>query len=309
MKRASIAALVVGVVSLSSQAHADDAAFKKTSVHLSAPADTAVVGGALLGALALAQYPVEPSHWRSELLPIDVPERASLSLTDAVVSNVTIIASGAVPLLAEGLKADAQSPAKLVIYGETLALGLLFNSAGKYLVQRPRPYTYKRGINGKLYVQEEGRDAYLSFYSGHATATFAAAVSGSMLFAYGESNANLRALVWGTEMALASSTAVLRVRAGKHYPSDVLFGAAVGIGLGILVPRAHVAPGERGFYSPSGVEWAAIGGGVLVGTAVPALLPRHRDRATPAPPPLSVRAILPTVSTTGAGVVLTGTIY
>ncbi len=43
----------------------------------------------------------------------------------------------------------------------------------------------------------------------------------------------------GLGIAAASATAVLRVTAGVHFPSDVVVGALVGSGVGIVVPLVH----------------------------------------------------------------------
>jgi hypothetical protein len=70
-------------------------------------------------------------------------------------------------------------------------------------------------------------------------------------------------------LALASATADLRTRAGMHFYSDVLVGAAVGSGVGIVVPYLH------GLRNPrlSRLEWLAIVLGPLVGIALGELLP------------------------------------
>jgi len=48
-----------------------------------------------------------------------------------------------------------------------------------------------------------------------------------------------RGLVLGLSLAAASATGYLRVRAGKHYWSDVVVGALVGGAVGLLVPLLH----------------------------------------------------------------------
>jgi hypothetical protein len=69
-------------------------------------------------------------------------------------------------------------------------------------------------------------------------------------------------------MAGASGTAHLRVRAGKHFYSDVVVGALVGTAVGIGIPWLH---GSR--YSPSVGELGAGGAGLVLGTLLPLLLP------------------------------------
>jgi membrane-associated phospholipid phosphatase len=280
--------------------HASFAGDGDVHVHVNPVADSIVIGAALAGTLALSQLNVPRRRWSSELLAIDEPARGTRSSTDNAWSNVTIAATIALPMVAEATKADAQTGPKAVVYTETLALGLLLNSAAKYTVARPRPYTYRVGSKEN---EGDGDDAYVSFFSGHSTAAFSAAVSGSILYAYGESDKTKRAILWGTEMTLASSTAILRVRAGKHFPSDVVFGALVGTAAGILVPRAHVSPSQRSVYSPSLDEWAGIGIGLAAGSTLTLALPR--PKATPG---LGF-IVAPDVSARGAGIKLLGPMF
>jgi hypothetical protein len=48
-----------------------------------------------------------------------------------------------------------------------------------------------------------------------------------------------REWVWGTGLALATTTGVLRVMSDQHYATDVIAGMATGALLGWLVPRLH----------------------------------------------------------------------
>jgi membrane-associated phospholipid phosphatase len=54
---------------------------------------------------------------------------------------------------------------------------------------------------------------------------------------YPESSA--RGWVWGGCLTAAATTGYLRYAAGRHYPSDILVGAAMGAFVGYLVPRLH----------------------------------------------------------------------
>jgi len=111
-------------------------------------------------------------------------------------------------------------------------------------------------------------DAHLSFYSGHSSTSFAAAVSGAFLFAEGAPDEASRCVMWATEFALAAATANFRVRAGKHYYSDVLVGALVGSALGVSVPLLSGAS-----YAPTALEYASMGGGLVVGATLSQIVP------------------------------------
>ncbi|MBS1124024.1 MAG: phosphoesterase PA-phosphatase related protein, partial [Deltaproteobacteria bacterium] len=80
-----------------------------------------------------------------------------------------------------------------------------------------------------------------------------------------------------------TATANLRVRAGKHFYSDVVIGAAIGMAVGYVVPALH-ADGTP--YVPDGQELAAAAAGILGGMLLSQLIPlekkRHEDSgATP----------------------------
>jgi membrane-associated phospholipid phosphatase len=223
--------------------------------------------------------PSGPRTWANEPVPFDEGLRGTRSLCPDFVSDIllaTTLAGPAAPVLFEHAP-DETTAQQATIYAETLAVVVFLNGVTKHIVQRPRPYVYTCGADGALLAVKGSErpartpDSQLSFYSGHSTASFAAAVAGSYLFALTSGDKAARAALWGTEVTLASATAALRVRAGMHFYSDVVVGAVAGIAAGVLVPWLHIA--NPGVYSPSGVEWAAIGGGLVAGTALAWLMP------------------------------------
>jgi membrane-associated phospholipid phosphatase len=64
--------------------------------------------------------------------------------------------------------------------------------------------------------------------------------------------------IWGGSLGIASTVAILRVAAGKHFPSDVIAGALVGSAVSYSVLKLHetdrtslslsVFPGWVGLY-------------------------------------------------------------
>ncbi len=157
-----------------------------------------------------------------------------------------------------------------LVYGETLTANLVLNAFVKVMLSRPRPYTY--GDFAKA-LGDEDDGPYVSFYSGHASASFAAAIAGSYLFAEQSTDRTSRLVLWGTELGLASATSMLRVRAGKHYYSDVVVGALVGSAFGVLIPFAHGAS-----HTPEAAEYAAGGAGIVAGIAFASLIPLRPER-------------------------------
>jgi undecaprenyl-diphosphatase len=121
-----------------------------------------------------------------------------------------------------------------VMYAESLSLTLALTDATKIAVRRPRPIDY-------LNVEKNPADTNLelSFPSGHAAITAATTATATYL-AFIRSPRSPRP--WITLCAGTLLTAFVsyeRVRAGAHFPTDVLAGALEGGAIGVLVPHLH----------------------------------------------------------------------
>jgi membrane-associated phospholipid phosphatase len=97
-------------------------------------------------------------------------------------------------------------------------IAIALNYVVKLIVKRPRPVLEGLPPLG-------GAPSSLSFPSAHATSSFAVATAMTRVDALG-------ALAFILAIALSLGRPYL----GMHYPSDVLVGAALGVGLGLIVP-------------------------------------------------------------------------
>jgi membrane-associated phospholipid phosphatase len=262
------------------------------------PGDTAVVVGSLAVAGLAALIPIDQqARWSRQLLSIDDRVKANFSpaaaRTSDLLAGVTVLAPLALQLRGGFDRAGGE---RALVYGQAIAANLALNGLTKALVGRPRPYAYSDDPAAQAKVQDSPRDSRLSFYSGHASTTFAAAVSGAYLFSQSSDDPVARTAVWASSLMLAGATSNLRVRAGKHFYSDVLVGAAVGTGIGVLVPALHYGGREPHALVPA--EWIAIGTAPLAGALVSQLLPFGERK-------LSTAAV-PWVTGQGAGVMVAG---
>ncbi|PID81862.1 phosphoesterase PA-phosphatase [bacterium DOLZORAL124_64_63] len=119
---------------------------------------------------------------------------------------------------------------------------LLLNGGVTYLlksrVRRVRPFVY----NGNPAIPASlklSRSARRSFPSGHTSTTFASLVFMATVYGKMYPDDGSRHWVWAGCLAAAGTTGYLRYRAGYHFPSDILAGAALGGFVGWLVPRMH----------------------------------------------------------------------
>lgn len=244
--------------------------------------DGVITAGLLVGSVLVSLVPVDTDGlWQRQLLgPLDDRVKDEFSSSAAKMADTLLGLTMVSPVLLQlprGVNEDTGR--RLLLYSEAVSASVLLNNLAKYLVQRPRPYNYHPDQRVRDYAGSTGDDSHLSFYSGHASTAFAAAVAGSYLFSLGPGDDQTKAVVWLFHTALATATSGLRVRAGKHFYSDVATGALAGSAMGVLVPALHA--GEHGLRMPSGIEWGAMAGGVVLGGLVTWLLPLDRDVLTP----------------------------
>jgi len=266
--------------------------------------DGVLAAGALAGTFFMMLVPVDTENrWDGELLgSLDERTKDNFSRNAAHISDGLITTTVLAPLVLEVSRGfDEEAGRRTLLYGETLATSLFANSFVKYIVQRPRPYVYHGDPKVKAWAATQGSDAQVSFYSGHASMSFSAATAGSILFSLSSDSDGAKAAVWGTELALASATSVMRVRAGKHFPSDVLVGALAGTAIGVVVPALHT--GE--IYRPSPLEWGAMVGGLGLGTLLAKTLPLGDEVGPPGDVgPLKSLKVAPLATSHGGGLSL-----
>lgn len=266
--------------------------------------DGGIALAALAGAGALTLVRVQPGPpWARELLAVDERVKARFSRGAAATSDALLLAAVAAPLVLQLTRGgDEWLAESAIVYGQGLAASALLNAIAKYTVQRPRPYTYNPDDSVRAYAAAQGADAYLSFYSGHASTAFAAAVGGSALFALRSSDERARAAVWGVGLGLATATANLRVRAGKHFYSDVLVGAVVGSAIALGTVTLHARSREA--LRPSALEWAAMAGGLATGVLASELAPFGSGNPDVTSAPAARVLAVPMVLDRGAGVMI-----
>jgi membrane-associated phospholipid phosphatase len=128
-----------------------------------------------------------------------------------------------------------------IIYMETVSLTMALTNVVKMAVRRPRPlaYTALEEHRDDPNYSNTSTDSSLSFFSGHASMTGAIGATASYL-AFARSSGKLRPwLTLSFFTALTTFVSYERVRAGKHFPTDVIAGAMAGAGIGVVVPHLH----------------------------------------------------------------------
>lgn len=249
---------------------------------ISRPINGLVIAGALgFGfGFSVIELRERGGRWQREVFGgADRLVHRNFSRPAMVTSDVGLVSSVAVPALyLVGTSIEEADGDRMLLYTEALTINFALFQGAKRLVQRPRPYLYSTVPGVVLYARDQGDDAQLSFYSGHAATAFCAATAGAYLRAASGASGRERVLAWAGGFAIAGATANLRVRAGKHFYSDVAIGATVGIALGYLVPALHA---DAGRYVPDAADIGAAAAGLVAGALVSQLVPL----GAPAPGP------------------------
>ncbi|MCO5273521.1 MAG: phosphatase PAP2 family protein [Flavobacteriales bacterium] len=154
-------------------------------------------------------------------------------------SNILFSSAAAVSLAAAYVAphgGQAWAPPVMALESGLLASGL--TNTVKELVRRPRPYLYDPALAGKFTPGPEDR---LSFWSGHTANMAAITFSTACIVQRSDAAPVMKTTAWITAAAVPACMGYLRMRAGRHFPTDVLVGYAAGATVGLLVPYVHRA--------------------------------------------------------------------
>lgn len=143
---------------------------------------------------------------------------------------------------------DAAAEAYTFTLSQGLTYGIVISL--KRTVGRPRPYV-NRALDARTdrYDAAEARGAYVSFPSGHASLSSAIVTSWSL--AYPRWYVIAPGAMWATGVGLS------RLYLGVHYPSDVLAGTMLGVGVAVLIHQL------REVLTPPALDRASEGRGAM----------------------------------------------
>lgn len=174
-------------------------------------------------------------QWEKKLVPnpttwsVPLIDRAAVFNYNSSAVKVSDASIGAT-LLISGLQCiDAKQIdwQHVNLLAQNLFITANLTQSVKLSFQRNRPYTQGQNPISK------GNDDFYSFFSGHSSVSAAAATTGLWVAYHTPSTQTQKTMAW-TAAGLSLTTGILRIAAGKHYPSDVLVGWIVGSGVALL---------------------------------------------------------------------------
>lgn len=168
----------------------------------------------------------------------------------AKVSDIAVVATIALPAV---LFADRSVRTDFftitAMYAETMLYAYALPSICKGTVLRYRPLMYNQdvSIDDKL---ELGKGGKWSFFSGHTTAAFASAFFIAKVYSDYHPKSKFTKYIYGGTIITASAIGFMRYRSGKHFPTDIITGAAVGALLGYGIPALHKVRNSKLTFVP-----------------------------------------------------------
>ena len=120
--------------------------------------------------------------------------------------------------------------------GESVLISSGLTDLVKELVHRPRPFVFNPDAPDAMKQESE---AYVSFWSGHTANTAALTFTCANILQRSDVSPTTRTIGWIGAALIPAVVGYLRVEAGRHFPTDVLMGYAVGALVGFAVPYFH----------------------------------------------------------------------
>ena len=235
--------VVLFLVLVPRAAHADPKPKPAYQLRLEMDLSLALLGGAVTsGFLVLDEASGVTCATRCDRSKINFLDRPAAGLYREEwnkVGNIAVVGTVAFPammlFLEEGLS-NGLNDSVVVVEGALMTSALQVLTS--YAVGRPRPRVY--GSEAPL---EERTDANAarSFFSGHMADTLVVSV-GVMQTFMRLGRPKLAWLVLGLGGAGSAFVGATRVLAGSHFPTDVIAGAAIGVGFGLALPALHDTP-------------------------------------------------------------------
>ncbi len=191
-----------------------------------------------------------------KIRPFDRFATENYSRRAKITSDVLMVGSYLTPL---SLMLDPQKrpdAITLAVMGaETYLLVSGVTQLTKNLTLRNRPFVYNPEADLE---DKQKKDARYSFFSGHTSTAAAATFFWAKVYSDYHPDGKWKPMIWGAAIAIPALTGYMRVKAGKHFPTDVITGYAVGALCGYLIPELHKGkkPEGLGFVvGPNGAHF------------------------------------------------------
>ena len=186
---------------------------------------------------------------RSDINGFDRGTTYNWSADLSTASDVLLIGSMLAPALFLINKSTRKDFGWLLLMGvEVFGINYGITNSVKDITNRPRPYVYnpEAPINVRT-----GHDSRESFFSGHTSTSAAMSFFVATVISnyHPDMKTGYKIGLWSAAAIYPAITAYLRVESGKHFPTDVIAGYAVGAFTGWIIPFLHKKKNKEDRFS------------------------------------------------------------
>lgn len=175
----------------------------------------------------------------NDLWRIDRGATRNFSSTAESISDVILISGATLPFLTfftHNCRKEASTIGILAL--ETILINAGVTNITKGFSKRYRPFNYNPNVPDEMKL---GNTSRLSFFSGHASATASFSFMAAKVFTDLHPDQKNKGLIWATAATFPAVVSILRYEAGKHFPTDLITGYAIGATIGYLIPQLHIS--------------------------------------------------------------------
>lgn len=122
------------------------------------------------------------------------------------------------------------------LYIEANLINVGITLTTKNISLRTRPFVYNSDFDLEEKLEKNARQ---SFFSGHTSLVATNCFFTAKVFSDYHPNSKWKPFVWSAAIVAPAITGYLRVRAGRHFPTDVMTGYAAGALVGFFTPHLH----------------------------------------------------------------------
>lgn len=169
--------------------------------------------------------------------PIDRFSLRNLSFDSDEATDKLLLTSFASPffLLLDRNGRDNFGEMAMIVFQGAMLNSALINLT-KVTARRARPYNYNADAPLDIKLRKSSR---YSFYSGHVATAAYFSMTTAQLFSDLRPDSKARPYIWAAAALVPATVAYGRMRAGKHFFTDVLVGFVAGTAIALTVPALH----------------------------------------------------------------------
>lgn len=164
------------------------------------------------------------------------------SPTASKISDYLLTAQVIAPYVISLTSSSDQKKTEMLLYSQAFVINHFLTSSTKFAFKRKRPYVYNQNLSNKQRLDQESQ---YSFVSGHSSHAFLSALFAYQIMNETQDYKKYKNWINAGLVINAGSIAYLRYHAGKHFPTDILCGSALGAGIGLLIPKLHEKNNDR----------------------------------------------------------------